>query len=99
MWKSESSKDTHEIYAVIVDTICSKRKTIRIAGDDKPKEVVHGQFMKLEANHIRYVLSVLGQASNIRNAKQYLLQNYDELLVFSGKYNSVCFFKFGMDFP
>ena len=62
-----------EIYAVIVDTICSKSKTIRIAGDDKPKEVVHGQFMKLEANHIRYVLSVLGQASNIRNTKQYLL--------------------------
>lgn len=62
-----------EILEVILDTVCSKRKVIRIAGDDKPKEIVYGQLMKLEANHIRYVLSVLSKASNVRNVKQYIL--------------------------
>ena len=62
-----------EIFAVIVDTVCTNRKVIRISGDDKPKEVVLGQFMKMDSNHIRCVLSVLNNASNIRNVKQYLL--------------------------
>ena len=62
-----------EILAVILDTVFSKRKQIRIAGDDKPKDIVYGQFMKLEANHIRYVLEVMEKASNIRNTKQYIL--------------------------
>lgn len=62
-----------EIFAVILDTVCSNRRTIRIAGDDKPKEVVLSQFMKLESNHIRCVLAVLEKSSNIRNVKQYLL--------------------------
>lgn len=29
-----------EILEILVDTCCSNRKMIRIAGDDKPKEVV-----------------------------------------------------------
>ena len=62
-----------EIVDVILDTVCSKRKHIRIAGDDKPTSVVHSQFMKLEGNHIRYVLDVLEKASNVRNVKQYIL--------------------------
>lgn len=83
-----------EIYAVILDTVCSKRKNIRIAGDDKPKEVVYGQFMKLEANHIRRVLEILENASNIRNTKQYILATlYNTTLTinnhFTMQYNNV----------
>ena len=62
-----------EIVEVILDTVCSKRKHIRIAGDDKPISIVHSQFMKLEGNHIRYVLDVLEKASEVRNVKQYIL--------------------------
>ena len=62
-----------EILEVILDTVCSKRKMIRISGDDKPVSVVHSQFMKMEGNHIRYVLNMLEQSANVRNVKQYIL--------------------------
>ena len=57
-----------------MDTCCSKRKTIRIAGDDKPIEVVKSRFMKLTKDHIDYVLICLHKNSTeVRNMKQYLL--------------------------
>ena len=37
-----------EMLELLVDTVCSKRRFIRIAGDDKPAEVVKAQLMKLE---------------------------------------------------
>jgi len=37
-----------KIVKLIVDTVCSARKTICIAGDDYPAEVVKSWFMKLE---------------------------------------------------
>lgn len=43
-----------EILEILVDTCCSNRKMIRIAGDDKPKEVVKSRLMKLERSHIQY---------------------------------------------
>ena len=47
---------------------------LRIAGDDKPAEVVRSRFMKLNADHIRFVLKCLAENSSpIRNMKQYLL--------------------------
>ncbi len=59
---------------LLVDTCATKRKTLRIAGDDKPAEVVRSRFMKLNADHIRFVLKCLAENSSpIRNMKQYLL--------------------------
>jgi len=64
----------YQIVDLLVDTCDSKRKLIRIAGDDKPAEVVLSRFMKLNADHIRFVLKCLAENSNpIRNMKQYLL--------------------------
>ena len=40
------------ILELILDVLCSKRKMIRIAGDDKPVNVVKGRFMKLTIEHI-----------------------------------------------
>ena len=63
-----------EILELIVDTVCSKRKQIRIAGDDKPVNVVKSSFMKLDKSHIDYVLSCMKESSpDIRNIKQYIL--------------------------
>lgn len=63
-----------ELVELMVDTICSQRAVIRIAGDDKPKEVVKSRFLKLDSDHIRYVMECLNEnCSNIRNVKQYLL--------------------------
>lgn len=63
-----------EILELIVDTVCSNRKQIRIAGDDKPVNVVKSKFMKLDYSHIQYVLHSMKDCSpDIRNIKQYIL--------------------------
>ena len=64
----------YQIVDLLVDTCDSKRKLIRIAGDDKPAEVVCSRLKKLNADHIRFVLNCLAEnTSPIRNMKQYLL--------------------------
>ena len=64
----------YQIVDLLVDTCDSKRKLIRIAGDDKPAEVVLSRLKTLNADHIRFVLDCLAaNTSPIRNMKQYLL--------------------------
>ena len=64
----------YQIVDLLVDTCDSKRKLIRIAGDDKPAEVVLSRLKQLNADHIRFVLDCLAaNTSPIRNMKQYLL--------------------------
>lgn len=63
-----------ELVELIVDTVCSARKTIRIARDDYPAEVVKARFMKLDSSHIEYVLSSMQENTTyVRNIKKYLL--------------------------
>ena len=45
-----------ELVELMVDTVCSNREMIRIAGDDYPAEVVRSRFLKLNTSHIEYVL-------------------------------------------
>ena len=62
-----------EIVDLLVETVCSVRKTIRIAGDDSPAELVKSKFMKLDGEHIRFVLDCMREnTTKIRNIKQYL---------------------------
>ena len=62
------------ILDLLVDVCCLKRSVIRIAGDDKPLAVVKSRFMKLNAEHIRYVLKCLSEnTTRVRNIRQYLL--------------------------
>ena len=64
----------YQIVNLLVDTCATNRKLLHIAGDDKPAEVVRSRFMKLNADHIRFVLKCLAKNSSpIRNMKQYLL--------------------------
>ena len=64
----------YQIVNLLVDTCATNRKLLHIAGDDKPAEVVRSRFMKLNADHIRFVLKCLTENSSpIRNMKQYLL--------------------------
>ena len=63
-----------EIVDLLVETVCSARKTIRIAGDDYPAELVKSKFMKLDSSHIQFVFDCLSKnTSEIRNIKKYLL--------------------------
>ena len=62
-----------EIVDLILETVCTRRKTIRVAGDDYPAELVKSKFMKLDSEHIRLVLDCMREnTTKIRNIKQYL---------------------------
>ena len=64
----------YQIVDLLVDTCSTKRKMLRIAGDDKPTEVVRSRLEKLNADHIRFVLDCLAETTvPVRNMKQYLL--------------------------
>ena len=92
-------KETHpydkemieEMLQLILDTVCSKRKAIRIAGDDRPVNVVKSRFMKLDSGHIEFVLAGLKENTTlVRNMKQYLLAAlYNAPLTISNYYTSL----------
>lgn len=67
-----------------------KRKFIRIAGDDKPAEVVKAQLMKLNSDHLRFVLMCLKEnTTQVRNIRQYLLATlYNAPLTMSNYYTA-----------
>ena len=58
---------------LMLETVCTSRKSIRIAGDDYPAELVKSKFMKLNSEHIRFVLDCMQEnTTKIRNIKQYM---------------------------
>ena len=63
-----------EIVSLMLETVCTRRKVIRIAGDDYPAELVKSKFMKLNSSHIQFVIDCMHQnTTKIRNIKKYLL--------------------------
>ncbi len=62
-----------EIVDIILETVCTRRKRIRIAGDDYPAELVKSKFIKLNSSHIQFVFDCLREnTSKIINIRQYL---------------------------
>ena len=80
-----------EILELMVDTVCTTRSTVRISGDDKPAEVVKSQFLKLDSEHIRFVMDGLKEnTTRIRNMRQYLLATlYNAPLTIGNYYRSL----------
>ena len=80
-----------EIAELIVDTVCSARKTIRVAGDDYPAEVVKSRFMKLDSSHVQYVMDCMrDNTTYVRNIKKYLLAAlYNAPVTISNYYSSL----------
>ena len=63
----------NEIVEIMLETICTARKRVRIAGDDYPAELVKSKFLKLNSSHIEFVLDCMREnTTKIRNIKQYL---------------------------
>lgn len=63
-----------EIVSLMLETVCTRRKVVRIAGDDYPAELVKSKFMKLNSSHIQFVIDCMHQnTTKIRNIKKYLL--------------------------
>ena len=78
-----------EIVEILVDTVCTSRKTVRIASDDFPVEVVRSRFLKLTGSHIQYVLACMKEnTTRIRNIKKYLLAALYNASVTMGSYYS-----------
>ncbi|ANU49774.1 helix-turn-helix domain-containing protein [Enterocloster clostridioformis] len=68
------SDDLDEIVEIMVETVCANRKYTRVAGSDFPHEVVKSRLLKLNSEHIRFVMDCMKQSTTkIRNIKQYLL--------------------------
>ena len=78
------------ILHLIIEVMCSNRKQIRIASDDKPIEIVKSSFMKLDSEHIRFVMSSFKEnTTDVRNIKQYLLASiYNAPYTISAHYDA-----------
>lgn len=80
-----------ELLELIVDTVCSSRAFIRIGKENLPAEIVKSRMMKLNAEHIRYLISCLNEnTTKIRDIRQYLLTAlYNAPATISSYYNQL----------
>ena len=63
-----------EIYELILETVISRNEEIVIAKDRYPLELVRSRFLKLNYDHIEYVLGCLkDNTTKVRNIKKYML--------------------------
>ena len=80
-----------ELFELIVDTVCSSRVFIRIGKEQLPAEIVRSRMMKLNAEHIRYLIACLNEnTTKIRDIRQYLLTAlYNAPATISSYYNQL----------
>jgi len=70
----EDKERLDEIVELMLDTVCTSRKSVRIAGDDYPAEVVRSRLLKLSSEHVEYVFDAMKKnTTHVRNIRQYLL--------------------------
>ena len=63
-----------ELVGLVLDTVCSTKATIRVAGEELPAEVVRARLLKLTGAHLLYVLDRINEnTTDVRHVKQYLL--------------------------
>ena len=63
-----------EVVDLIAETLCSRRQTIVVAGDEYPAEMVKEKLLRVNSMHIGYVFDCLKQNTTyVRNIKKYLL--------------------------
>lgn len=63
-----------EVADIIIETLCSTKDTINIAGDDYPARLVKDKMLKINSSHIEYVFACLDKNTTyVRNIKRYLL--------------------------
>lgn len=79
-----------EFIDILVETCCSERPTIRIGKEEKPTTIVKSRLMKLNSEHIRYVIDrIHDNTTDVRNIKQYLLTTlYNAPMTISNYYTT-----------
>ena len=69
-----NQEDINEIVEIMLDAVCSRKPFITVEGEQKPADLVRSRLLKLNCEHIRFVLSCMREnTTKIRNIKQYLL--------------------------
>ena len=64
----------NEIVDLMVETLCSTKATINVAGDDYPAQLVKEKLLRINCLHIDYVFECLDKTTTyIRNIRRYLL--------------------------
>ena len=63
-----------EIVDLLTETVCTSKQYLTIAGDTFPSAVVKSKLLKLNAEHIEYVIDCMkSNATDVRNIKKYML--------------------------
>ncbi len=63
-----------ELLSIMLEVICSQKPTFRANGEELPTDLVKSVFLKLNENHIDYVLDSLRKnTSDVRNIRAYLI--------------------------
>lgn len=63
-----------ELYEIICEIVCVKRKTVKIGGSDYPYELVKSKFLKLNSSHLEYVIGCMQDTTTkIGNIKAYMV--------------------------
>ncbi len=71
---SDNREQLDNLVELIVETLCSSKSHIAVAGESYPAPLVKQRLLTLNSLHIQYVLSCLrDNTSRIRNIKRYLL--------------------------
>ncbi len=71
---SEDKARVDELVEIMLDVVCSAKSTTRVNGEEIPTGKVRSRFLKLTHEHIKYVLTSLGNnTSDVRNIRAYLI--------------------------
>ncbi len=63
-----------ELVGIMLDVVCSTKNTVRVNSEDLPQEIVKSRFLKLNHEHIDYVITALQKnTSDISNIRAYLI--------------------------
>ena len=63
-----------ELYEVICEIVCVKRKTVKVNGEDYPYELVKSKFLKLDSSHLEYVIGCMKETTTkITNIRAYMV--------------------------
>ena len=63
-----------ELYEVMCEIVCVKRKTVKVNGEDYPYELVKSKFLKLDSSHLEYVIGCMKETTTkITNIRAYMV--------------------------
>ena len=73
-FSKDDKEKVDELVAIMLDVVCSAKKTFWVNSEEMPKEAVKSRFLKLTHEHIEYVLlSLKRNTSEVKNIRAFLI--------------------------